>query len=282
MTKQPIDFKEPILALKWLDTALDMEKKKLAKCPVARDMVPGYEVATAWAYVVSGYFLVEQALKLLLDLREKQPTRTHTLSSELFDHLPSADRALLREYYHDFRCAFDGASTFPFSTLDDYLANLDGAKNRKGQHVGSFDWRYYLIENRYGDAMPTVGIEFLHETAYGVNRIIEYAVHERFEPSRYTYSYRLRWPREKKYSHWLTVRRNSHDWDRPRLRLEILWGPDYRRWFDFIIFDEESTPRLGFGKMPEDHGLAVVDMRAEVDAFDVKEGYRSIGVTWPS
>ena len=231
MSRKPIDFKTPNFALAWLDAALDMEKKKLEKCPVANDMVPGFEVATAWAYVVSGYFLVEQAFKLLLYLRKKKPkrTHTHTLSSDLFDQLPSADRALLREYYHDFRCAFDGAGTFPFSALDDYLFNLDGAKNREGKHVGSFDWRYYLIENMYGDAMPTVGIEFLHEIAYGLSRIIEYAVHEKFEPSRYTYSYRLRWPRKRKYGHWLTVRRNSHDWDTSRPRLEILWGPDYRQ-----------------------------------------------------
>ena len=68
---------------------------------------------------------------------------------------------------------------FPFGTLDEFLVNLDGDPNKKGDdHIGSFDWRYFLIEEKQSAKMPMVSVEFLHEIAYGCTRMVEYA-HQR-------------------------------------------------------------------------------------------------------
>jgi len=48
------EFKNPRWMLKWLDTALDVEKRKLKSYPIKKDMIPGMEAAQAWSYVVTG------------------------------------------------------------------------------------------------------------------------------------------------------------------------------------------------------------------------------------
>ncbi len=59
--------------------------------------------------------------------------------------------------------------------LGDFLMELDGPKHR-GRRVGSFDWRYYLIENPRSETLPYVSIEFLHEVVFGVLCVAEDAV----------------------------------------------------------------------------------------------------------
>lgn len=110
----------------------------------------------------------------------------------LFDLFESEDKETLREYYSDYK-AFVG-KTFPFKTLQDFLTNLDGDPNKIGDdYIGSFDWRYFLIEEQRSFKMPLVSVEFLHEIVFGCVRMIEFAHYGKFEPSRYTYSKRLRW-----------------------------------------------------------------------------------------
>ena len=276
MSNSTIDFKDATLSLKWLDTALKMEKEKYAKCPVKRDMIPGHEVAQGWGYVVAGYSLVEQAFKMLLHLKGKQPTKTHNLSY-LFELLSVEDKDVLREYYRDFKFSFEGANTFPYSELNDFIINLDGGKNSKGKFAGAFDWRYFLIEEKQGGKMPIVSIEFLHEIVYGVARIIEYHVYGKFEPSKHTYNWRRHTERQRKYWAWLTVRRNSDEWEDLGDRLEIVWGPDYQDRYDFYVF-KGGGRQLYFCVIPDDHGFPVKDMREEVNAFDVGEGFRSVGI----
>ena len=271
MGKKPIDFKDPLFALNWLDTAIDFERRKLTKCPVVPDMAPGHEAAQGWAYVVAGYFLLEQAFKLLLHLRKTPPARTHTLSSELYDLLPDKDKNILREYYRDYREGCDRATGFPFRDLDSFLSNLDGQQTSGGRFVGSFDWRYYLIEKMYGAAMPIVGIEMLHEVAYCATRIIEYLVHDRFEPSQYTYSHRMHWPRKRKYLEWMTVRMNTPGLNLPESGLEILWGPDHRDRYDFLVQRGQERFDIYFEELPQNPGVRIVDKRDEVEAFDADE-----------
>ena len=282
MSKKPIAFKDPLFALNWLDTAIDFERRKLTKCPVLPDMAPGHEAAQGWAYVIAGYFLLEQAFKLLLHLRKIPPARTHALSSDLYARLPAKDKDILREYYRDYREGCDHATGFPFQDLDSFLSNLDGQQTSGGRFVGSFDWRYYLIEKMSGSTMPIVSIEMLHEVAYGATCIIEYLVHDRFEPSRYTYSHRMYWVRKRKYLEWMTVRINTPGLDLPEGGLEILWGPDYRDRYDFLIHQGNGRFTIGFNKLPEDQGLQIMDKSDEVEAFDADEGFRSIGVVRPS
>ena len=275
---QTIDFKDPLRITKWLDTALKKEKEKYKKCPVMPDMVPGHEAAQGWGYVVTGYFLVEQSFKALLYLRKKKVPQKHSLST-LFDLFDQGDKTILREYYVDYRASIGGyVGAFPFSSLDDFLLNLDGDKNHRGDHIGSFDWRYFLIEERQSKKMPLVSVDYLHEIVFGCTRIVEYASNGRFEPSRHTHSWRMQWKRQGKYTDWLTVRMNSEGWDDLRDRLEILWGPDYRGRYDLYLFRGEGH-KSRFSEIPDDLELPVVDKRKEVEAFDVEEGYRSIGVT---
>ena len=156
-SKQTINFKDPRWIIMWLDTALKKEKTKYEKEPVKADMSPEHMVAQAWGYVVVGYFLVEEAFKALLHLRNKHVPRTHSLSI-LFGLFEDNDKGNLREFYTDYRATAGGRiSEFPYETLEDFLANLDGDPKKKGNdHVGSFAWRYFLIEEKRSQKMPTV------------------------------------------------------------------------------------------------------------------------------
>lgn len=276
---QTIDFKDPLWITKWLDTALKKEKEKYERCPVIPDLVSGHEVVQGWGYVVAGYFLVEESFKALLYVRGKERVPTKHSLSTLFNLLERDDRTFLREYYSDYKATVGKPrSTFPFSSLDAFLENLDGDQNkRSNDHVGSFDWRYFLIEERKSQKMPLVSIDYLHEIVFGCVRIIKYATNGKHAPSRYTHSWRMRWHRTRKYRHWLTVRMNSEGWDDLGDRLEILWGPDYLGRCDLFLFKGQGMNEY-FSEIPADFELPVVDKREEIEAFDVEQGYRSIGV----
>ena len=270
-TKQNIDFKEPSLIIEWLNTALEKEKAKYKKEPVENDMVPGHMMAQAWGYVVVGYFLVEEAFKAFLHLRKKRVPLSHSLSI-LFDLFEDNDKGVLREFYTDYRATAGGPiSEFPYETLEDFLANLDGdPKKKSDEHVGSFAWRYFLIEEKRGSKMPTVSIEYLHEIAYGCSMMLEYAHYGVFDSRQRTNSWRLRQERETKQDDWLTVRMNSDGWGDHGDRIEKLWGPDYMDRYDLIFFKDE-TLELHFCELPKDSKLPIVDKRKEFEDFDVEE-----------
>ena len=255
------------------------EKEKYEKCPVIPDMVPGHEAAQGWGYVVTSYFLLEEAFKAMLFMRgERKVPTIHSLSG-LFNQLEATDQATLREYYNDYKATMGGnVGVFPFNSLDDFLVNLDGDKNVRGNHIGSFDWRYFLIEEKRSKEMPTVSVDYLHEIVYGCVRIAEHASNRRFEPTRYTRSWRLRGQRTQKYHDWLTVRMNSKWWDELDDRLEILWGPDYLGRCDLYLFRGKGMQPY-FSEVPDDFTLPVIDKRKEIESFDIEQGYRSIGVT---
>ena len=275
MPKQDIDYIDPLYMTAWLDGALRKEKEKYDKCPIVPDMVPGYDNAQAWGYVVTGYFLAEQSFKALLYLRGKEVHKIHSLST-LFSMFED-DQSILREYYTDYKATIDGnRGAFPFESLDDFLENLDGGPN--ADKPGSMAWRYYLIEE--APKMPFVSIDYLHEVVFGCIRIIECARSERSEPSRHTRSWRMRSERQRKYNAWLIVRMNSVGWDELDDRLEIIWGPDYRNRYDLWLF-RGTGMNACFTQLPDDLKLPIVDKRMEIGAYDVEEGYRSIGVTFP-
>ena len=279
MSDQTIDFKDPLWMTAWLDMALDMEKDKLESCPVKRDLMPGAEVAQGWGFVVAGYFLVEQSFKALLHVLEKRVPLKHSLTM-LYEKMDLEDQDLLREYYTDYKAAA-GWPQFPFGTLDEFLANLDGDPNKQEtDHVGSMDWRYFPIEESRSTNMPTVSIEFLHEITYGCIRMTEFAANGNFEPSEQTYSHRLRWKRLEKYTDWLTVRMNSGEWEDLPDRLEVYWGPDYKDRYDLRLFRGKGACDY-FSEIPDDFCLPIKDKRREIDAFDVDAGFRSIGVSRP-
>ena len=276
--KQAIEFKDPSWILAWLDTALKKEKEKYKESPVLPDRVPGHVAAQGWGYVVLGYFLVEEAFKALLHVREKEVPKEHALSI-LFGLLDQDDKLILCEYYDDYKATAEGElGRFPFVSIEDFLVNLDGDKNKRGSYIGSFDWRYFLIEEMQSGKMPLVSVDYLHEVTYGLTRIVEWVVHERSHPSQHTHSWRLRWKRQEKYSDWNNVRVKSGQWSEPGDRIEILWGPDYCGRYDLYVFHRKKGTSI-FGKIPTDLDLPVLDKRSEIELFDVEEGYRSIGVT---
>ena len=277
-TNQAIDFKDLSWITTWLDTALKKEKEKYKKCPIMPDLVPGHEAAQGWGFVVAGYFLVEESSKALLYARGKKVPKEHSLST-LFNLFDPDDKTILREYYDDYQATIGGnVGAFPFRSLDDFLPNLDGDKNKHGDHVGSFDWRYFLIEEKRSQKMPFVSVDYLHEIVFGCIQIIKYVNNGRFEPSQYTHSWRMRRERERKYRDWLFVRMNSDGWDELGDRLEILWGPDYRGRYDLYLFRGKGWKDY-FSEIPDSFELPVVDKRKEIEGFDAEEGYRSIGVT---
>ena len=261
-----------------METALKKEKDKYAKCPVMPDLLPGHEAAQGWGFVVAGYFLVEESFKALIHVRKNKVPAKHSLSV-LFKLLDDNDKETLRKYYDDYRASIGGnIGAFPFKSLDDFLVNLDGGQNRRGDHIGSFDWRYFLIEEKRSQEMPVVSVDYLHEIVYGCIRIFEYVRTGRFEPSQYTHSWRMRWEREKIYRDWLLIRMNTDGWDDLGDRLEILWGPDYRGRYDFYLFQGKAIKNC-FAQIPDDIDFSTVDKRDEIESFDVEEGLASIGIT---
>ena len=280
--KRDRQFKKPLLMVAWLDAALKMEKEKYEKCPVRADMVPGHEAAQGWGYVVAGYSLMEQAFKGLLHVRGKDVSWRHSLCTS-FQALEDNDREILREYYADYRATIGGMrGAFPLECVDQFLENLDGDhQDRRGrtEFLGSFDWRYYLIEEKRSREMPLVSVDYMYELVFGCIRTIEGAAGQTGKASKHTRSIRMYRDRMRKYDDWVTVRMNSDAWKSLGDRVEILWGPDYRGNYDVRIHRDQRWT-FCLAKNPEGFGIAVVDKRDEVNSFDVIEGYRSIGVQW--
>ena len=259
-------FKDPLYIHAWLKAALKQEKEKYENCPVLPDMVPDSVNANGWGYVVIGYFLVEQSFKALLIVRGQEVPPIHSLN-RLFDLLTDDDKDVLREYYLDCRATIGGnMGQFPFDAIDPFLKNLDGGTNERGNHIGSFDWRYFLIEEERSEAMPRVCIEYLHEITFGCIQILRFARIDRYNPYESTRSWRLREKRERKYQDWLSVRMTSVGWNDLGDRVEILWGPDYKDRYDLISFEGGGmTPH--FAEYPTNSTLEVIDKRTEIEAY---------------
>lgn len=275
-TNHKIQFKDPQEIIIWLDAALKAEREKYKQCPVLPDVIPGYEAAQAWGYVVSGYFLIEESFKAFLYIRNIGVTRKHSLTM-LFNLFKPDDKDILRDYYSDYRATIgDHRANFQFTTLDDFLKNLDGDPNRTGtDHIGSFDWRYFLIEEAKSQNMPFISIDYLHEVAYGCNKIAEHLQYGNLNPREYTHSWHMYRERQLKNRAWLEVRLNSDGWRELPDRWEILWGPDYRGRYDLLLF-EGDVGKYFFSKLPENATLQIFDKRDELEKYDVKEGYESI------
>ena len=203
--------------------------------------------------------------------------KTHNLL-QLFNLFDEYDQDTLREYYVDFRATIGGhIATFPFKRLDDFLENLEG--DRVGTtHVGSFDWRYFLIEENRSREMPLVSVDYLHEIVYGSTRIVERAVFGHSEPLQFTLSWRMVRERWRKYLDWSMVRMNSEGWDDLGDRVEVLWWPDYRDRYDVYVFRDKGIEQR-FAELPGDLGLRLDDKLKEIEAFVPEEGLRSIGMS---
>ncbi len=172
-SKQEIKFKIPAVMAHQLVTAVKKEKEKYQACPVEPDLVPQHEMAQGWGSVVAGYFLVEQAFKALLHIREQKPKKIHPLT-KLFEQIKVADQSTLRKFYDDFKsCTDRTGKIFPFDSLDDFLRNLDFGSSEDQSPQGSLDWRYFLIAEGECKGIPTVSVEYMHEIVFACTMIIE-------------------------------------------------------------------------------------------------------------
>lgn len=272
-----ICYKDADRIITWMDAALKMEWQKFEATPVKPDLLPGYELAAGWGYVVAGYFLMEQGLKAVLDIRNINPPKTHVLSS-LFKKLPVKDQKVMKVYYDDFYHTFTGMSSYPFATLEGFLDNLDGRRNGLGRPIGSFDWRYFLTEEGKGTSMPIVSINVIHEFVYGCIRLVESIWKKDAEADRATYSWRLQWQRHEIQNKWLMDRMNSPGWGQEGDRIEILWGPGSGDRYDYLLF--KDGPHIWhFAPLPneEETELAIVDKRQELESYDPQKEFWSQG-----
>ena len=272
-----IMYKDADRIITWMDAALEMEWQKFEVTPVKPDMLPGFELAAGWGYVVAGYFLMEQGLKAVLNFRDIDPPKTHVLSC-LFNKLHVRDRKVLKAYYDDFYHTFTGMSSYPFATLEGFLENLDGGRNNFGRLTGSFDWRYFLTEVGSGTSMPIVSINVMHEFVYGCVRLVESIWKNDAEADRATYSWRLQWERCELHIRWLSDRMNSPGWGQEGDRVEILWGPGYDDRYDCLEFKDDSY-LWHFAPLPnaEETKISMVDKRQELESFDPEKGFWSHG-----
>ncbi len=256
-------YKSWSLMANGLETALEMERKKYAAQPVLPDLAPDHVNAQGWCYVVAGYFLVEMAFKAILEVSGTAPPNTHSLS-KLFELLDEEEQDVLREYYADYQATIGGhVGAFPIRNLDDFLVNLDGLRNERGGHVGSFEWRYCLIEVGRSEEMPFVCVDYLHEVVYGCIRIVVFAGNGRFPPGGYTHSNRLRWDRQRRYDGWLETQMLSEEWRKSGERWIVLWGPDHCGHFDLLHYSGDGY-RARFDVWPDSSEIPVSDLRRDV------------------
>ena len=129
--------------------------------------------------------------------------------------------------------------------------------------IGSFVWRYFLIEEKQSQVMPLVSVEYLHEIIFACIQIIRFANSGGIEPSRHTRSWRMLEERLEKYEGWLDDRMNSDGWDELGDRLEILWGPDDRGRHDLCLFEGKEMKPF-FSEIPTNLTIPIIDKRREI------------------
>ena len=262
------------LAQAYLEAALKSEYAKFRDMPPKADLVPGYQAASGWGFLVAAYFLIEESFKAVLSGYGSHVKKTHTLA-ELFADLPERDKTILGEYHNDFLSTFQYTSPFPYRQVESFLENLDGSDKR-----GSFDWRYFLIEERPSAVLPQVSVNLMHEVVFASLRILAFQRNNEWDPLQYTHSWRKRRVRDDRYFDWLLYRMNSPGWAELGDRLEILWGPDYKGRYDYMVFrgDRRSDH---FAPLPD---LNALDMHVEykkdeMDSFDPRKAYSALGIT---
>ncbi len=275
-----VKHKDRPWALVGLEVALEMEWQKFSVSPIRPDLVPEYTHAQAWGYVVAAYSLLEQGFKEILHSRERTFRKTHELTN-LFDGLPANDQDVLRAHHCDFWHAFPGLRWFrPPPPLDDFLENLDGRGVGRGKCLGSVDWRYALTQEAAGASLPSVSINAMHEIMYGCVELLRSIQEGTGKASRADYSWRLHEYRWGFHREWLDSRLNSSGRDQEGDRLEILWGPDYRERYDYVVV-KGSRGTIFFRRLPntEESDVPVVDKRRELEVCEIEKSFRSIGAT---
>ena len=219
-TNQTIDFKDPLWITAWLSIALEKEKKKYKKCPVTPDPRSGARgragmgIRRRWLFPRRG--VVQGA-----SVSARQASADQAFADNTIRLVRAGRQGILREFYSDYRAAIGGArGRFPVQDS----GRLPDESRRRSEQTGRRPCRFVRLavfphREQRSAKMPVVSVEFLHEIAYGCIRMVEHANNGNFKPSQYTYSWRLKWKRDRKYSDWRMVRANSDE----REDLETGW-----------------------------------------------------------
>ena len=249
MKEKDLNPRDPVLTVHGLRTSLEMERAKYAATPVKYDMAPFHVNSNAYGYVVVAYHLIEKGLKSVARKDGGNPPSGpggHVLCVS-FDEVGKKSQSTLKELYKDFIqvSPISGGFREKYPDLDSFLKNLDG-----GSGKGSFDWRYLLTEEPK-DQLPDVCIDAMHEVADGCVGLLMGFVGG--------VSHRLSQQRENTIREFLNERLKSPD-NPQGPRLEKLWGPDYRGWYNYALFEDGGQGSVVFGVLPE-VDCPVVDLR---------------------
>lgn len=257
-----IKLKDSSKTSKWLDAALEFERKKYASNPIQRDIVVEFNYAQAWGFIVAGYFLLELSLKALSHRCNCEIKRNHALY-KLFKRLPDEQKSILRLHYTDFVNTFPKLAQETPNEIDQFFKSLDGDHSR-----GSFDWRYYLIEEPSEDQLPFVDINLIHEVVYSIYLVHRAIGNKSDKPEKRTYSFRLHDERASILSRWYEYRKHFPDWVGIGDRIEKLWGPDYDERYSYVV-TKERTHHFCFGVISDDLAkkFPIHDMRMEFQSF---------------
>lgn len=122
--------------------------------PLLRDVVPEEEAVVAWSTVTLSYSGIEQAIKCLLQMRDKyidEPPRKggdrHHCIGKLFKKLSEDEKHVLRISFGIYRSLHD---YIPVETVDAFLEAIDG----NGDETGYGAWRYFLLEGDDAEKWP--------------------------------------------------------------------------------------------------------------------------------
>ena len=234
---------------------------KYASNPIQYD-IEEYNCAQAWGSIVAGYFLLEQSLKALLHLCNCQIGRTHVLYS-LFELLPDKQKNILRFHYSDFVKAFPGLGRNTLDEIDGFFQNLDGDQSK-----GSFDWRYFLIEEQSSSKLPFIEMGLIYENVYSICRALEVYGNADDMHEEYTYSTYLACARRRVFLRWYEQREYSPDWAGTGDRIEIFWGPDYAARYSYVKINGDQLNSY-FDILSEDleNKFSICDVRAKFMSF---------------
>lgn len=257
----------------FLKAALKSERTKWkASIPSANEMYKPYIAAQAWGSVVSGYHLMEVALKAVGHFTGKGVKKGHSLQVP-FNRLNKGEKEALNEYYTDFmETQKEVYKKYPYKKIEKFLKALDGDRNQEGNFTGSFSWRYFPTE-QHKNVPGEISIDLMHEIVEACIQLIR-ATKYKGRKTRWTKSWRLHHERKVYYDYqqMMTIKLNTETDKTPRR--EILWGPDYQGRYDLCCFDGRGW-FLAFAKIPNDK-IKKIDKRKEVESYNPAEGWEEL------
>ena len=155
--------------------AYENTQRQYDKYPPNNDLVPIAAAINAWTLVCGCYMGIEQTMKLLIRMREREPKMgrsSHDLV-EGYGQLDPSDRRLVSDYHRVYR------SLHNFDTGDISIETADEFIQHMGK--GYVAWRYILTEDN--KRMPKVHLGMMLETWRALADLVEHHESGRNYPS---------------------------------------------------------------------------------------------------